>query len=186
MENSKKNKLINMNGLEDESYRYKMPSFIITQMGAGNGKYTQLNNIDNISSSINHPPHIICRYIASITGSSFTESTKQLTGWHDANTLNNLVIDYIKNLVLCPKCGIPETIPSVYGSKKNAGINLTCSACKTESKVIPKNKNVDKAIDIIVKYLVAGNTWTTTKGTLVEQENTNNPFDNNMVNFDDI
>ena len=101
-------------------------------------------------------------------------------------------------MVLCPKCNIPETIPSVYGTKKNAGIELSCSACKNKTPLVSNNKYADKGIDIIVKYLNAKNPWTITKGSIVMTENnetsiddifsTNNEtsMDDKEVNFDEI
>jgi translation initiation factor 2 beta subunit (eIF-2beta)/eIF-5 len=162
-------KKINMNGSEDESYRYKMPGFDVSMGGAGNGRFTILNNIDNISRAVNHPVPVICRFITSITGSSYIEARKQITGTYTASELNRLIIEYIKSVVLCPKCGIPETIPSVVGSKKNANIKLSCSACKTESQLKPINKYADKAIDILIKYINSNGIekWTVSKGSIV-------------------
>jgi transcription elongation factor Elf1 len=60
-------------------------------------------------------------------------------------------------MVLCPRCNIPETIPSVYGTKKNAGIMLHCSACKNETKITTVNKYIklsDKyGIEIPIGYM---------------------------------
>ena len=185
------NKRMNMNGSNDPSYRYTMPTFNVTNAGNGNGKFTMLNNIEQISKSINHPVPVLCKYIASITGSSYIESRKQFTGSHSSSDLNKLIIQYIKYMVLCPKCGIPETVPKVFGTKKNAGINLSCSACKNESPIITNNKFAEKGSDIIVKYLNAGHIWEISSGSIVNNDcnlQSNNFLEESVeeVNIDDI
>jgi len=188
-----KTKKINMNGSDDPSYRYKMPSFDIINGGNGNGRFTVLRNIEQISRAINHPVIVICKFIAGITGSNYIEARQELTGSHTISDLNKHIIQYIKNMVLCPKCNIPETIPSVYGTKKNAGIELTCSARTNKTPLVSNNKYADKGIDIIVKYLNAKNPWTITKGSIVMTEHNDTSIDdifstnnNNEVNFDEI
>jgi translation initiation factor 2 beta subunit (eIF-2beta)/eIF-5 len=187
---SNKIKKMNMNGSNDNSYRYKMPCFVVTQGGGGNGRYTTLNNIEQISNTINHPSQIICKLIANITGSNYIEARNQLTGTHTSEDLNKHILQYIKYMVLCPKCNIPETIPTVYGTKKNAGIQLNCSACKSETKIIASNKYTEKGVDIIVKYLNSGNMWTITKGMITKEQTNDNIFDqsseDDIVAFDDI
>ncbi len=176
---------INMNGSDDPSYRYKMPGFEVINGGGGNGRFTRLVNIKHISRTINHPPEVICKFIAGITGSNYIDARQELTGNHTSSDLNKLILLYIKNLVLCPKCNIPETIPSVYGSKKNAGIELTCSACKNKTQISANNKYADKGIDIIVKYLNAKNPWTITKGTYVNNIEQDNSVDDIFSNNTD-
>lgn len=179
LNNSNKIKKMNMNGSDDMTYRYKMPCFVVTSGGAGNGRFTTLNNIEQISQAVNHPQQIICKFIACITGSNYIEARNQLSGTHTAEDLNKHIIQYIKYMVLCPKCNIPETIPSVYGTKKNAGIMLNCSACKNETKITTVNKYTDKSVDIIVKYLNGNNLWNITKGSITRSDASPNIFDAN-------
>jgi len=73
---------ININNSEDENYRYKMPKVSISYGGNGNGVFTVLNNINDVSESINTPSEILCKYIAYILGSSYNEKKKTLTGQH--------------------------------------------------------------------------------------------------------
>ena len=180
---------LNMNGSDDPSYRYKVQGFEITNAGNGNGRFTILNNIDTISKTINHPEQVLCKYIANILGSSYNEKKKTLTGHYNVMELNKIILDYIKYVVLCPKCNIPETIPSVFGSKKNAEIKLSCSACKNESTIVSNNKDALKAVDIIVKYLNCGNKWEITKG-IISVETSSNELDPFMMqenlNIDEI
>jgi translation initiation factor 2 beta subunit (eIF-2beta)/eIF-5 len=170
---------INMNGNQnDVNYRYKMPKPSVTIGGQGNGIYTVFNNMDQISNSINHPVEVLMKYIASITGTSYNPTKKSLTGTHKSDELIEQLLNYIKFLVMCPKCGIPETIPKIKGTKKNINILLCCSACNNESTINTPNKNINKGIDIIIKYLNNGGEWKINKGTMVNvnQTDENNPF----------
>lgn len=160
---------INMNGNEnDTSYRYKMPAFNVQVAGKGNGIYTIFNNINDISKVINHPVEVILKYIAAVTGSNYIQAKNTITGTHTSDELKQLILLYIKYLVMCPVCNIPETVPEVEGSKKNVKLKLCCSACKNVSIVKSPNKHIDKGNDIIIKYLNAGGAWKTTKGTMVQ------------------
>jgi translation initiation factor 2 beta subunit (eIF-2beta)/eIF-5 len=163
----------NMNGNnKDTNYRYKMPCFNVTIAGKGNGIYTIFNNINDISRTMNHPSDVIFRWIASVTGSNYIPTRDTLTGTHKSDDLQELILGYIKYLVMCPKCGIPETVPKVVGVKNNASLKLCCSACKNEAPVKSPNKTIDKGVDIIIKYLNAGGEWSTTKGTMVQTSKT--------------
>jgi translation initiation factor 5 len=161
---------INMNGnINDINYRYTIPEFKITIAGKGNGIYTIFNNISEICKTLNHPTDIIMSYIATVTGSNFISSRNTITGTHTSEQLTELILEYIKYLVMCPKCNIPETIPQLKGTKKNSTIILCCSACKNETEINLVNKRINKGIDIIIKYLKSGGIWTTSKGTMVKQ-----------------
>lgn len=161
---------INMNGnTDDTNYRYTMDEINVTIGGKGNGIYTIFNNIDKVCESMNHPSVVVMGYIAAITGSNYIASRNTITGIHKTEELTTIILEYIKHIVMCPKCNIPETIPKVQGTKKNATIIICCSACRNESTLISANKRIVKGIDIILKYLKAGNNWTTSTGTMVRQ-----------------
>jgi translation initiation factor 2 beta subunit (eIF-2beta)/eIF-5 len=162
--------VINMNGnTKDTNYRYTMDEPVITIGGQGNGVYTMFHNIGNICKSMNHPVEVVMSYIAAITGSNYIAARNTITGAHTSGIIIPIILGYIKYLVMCPKCKIPETIPKINGTKKNAIIILCCSACKNETPIKIINKRIDKGVDIIIKYLKSGNDWTTSKGTMVRQ-----------------
>lgn len=161
---------INMNGnTNDIYYRYTMDEVRVTLGGKGNGVYTVFNNIGDVCKSMNHPVDVVMGYIAAVTGSNYIPARNTITGTHKSDEITPIILEYIKHLVFCPKCNIPETIPKLQGAKKNATIILCCSACRNESSVKSVNKRIDKGLDIIIKYLKAGNTWPSAKGTMVKQ-----------------
>ncbi len=161
---------MNMNGNDnDTNYRYKMPVFKVTIAGKGNGVYTIFNNIDDISKALNHPVEVVMKYLASVSGSSYIQARETITGPHNPAELKEFIMEYNKHLVFCSKCGIPETVPSLSGNKKNPKLEFSCSACKNITEAKSANKRIDKGIDIIVKYLKAGGEWKVHKGTCVKQ-----------------
>lgn len=160
---------INLNNSEDENYRYKMQKVSISYGGNGNGVFTILNNISDISESINTPSDILCKYIAYILGSSYNEKKKALTGQH--GNIQEIIFDYINNFVICQSCGIPElsySLVKISGKKFN--LESKCSACGITNCPKSTNKITEKGIDLINKYLSKPNTiWTIKKGLMVEQ-----------------
>ena len=151
----------NMNGNDNDiTYRYKVPEFNITIGGRGNGIFTIFNNIGDICKMLNHPEKVILKYIATITGSCYTSEMSSIAGSYTSVELKEIILYYIKHLIMCPRCGIPETIPKLFGEKKKISIKLCCSACKNETVLTTVNKQIDKAIDIIIKYIKSDESWT--------------------------
>jgi translation initiation factor 2 beta subunit (eIF-2beta)/eIF-5 len=173
---------INMNGnTNDTNYRYTMSEFNVTIGGKGNGVYTMFNNIEDVCKSMNHPVDVVMSYIAAMTGSNYIAVRNTITGTHKTTELTTIILEYIKYLVMCPICNIPETIPKIKGAKKNATIVICCSACKNETPVKNVNKRIIKGIDIIIKYLKANNNWETSKDVMVQQSDKlsdDSPFSN--------
>jgi translation initiation factor 2 beta subunit (eIF-2beta)/eIF-5 len=179
---------INLNGNQiDKSNRYTMPSCQVKKGGFGNGVYTifDMDNIKKVCKSFNHPYPIVLKYIATITGSNLILDKLTITGAHDSDKINELIINYVKYFVTCPVCSIPETIPILFGNKKNTEIKLKCSACKNESSVKNTNKHIDKGIDIITKYLKSGNEWLISKNMVSKNTVSKNMVSKNTVSSTD-
>lgn len=175
---------INLNGnSNDTNYRYTMPSVEVNIGGKGNGIYTIISNINEICTAINHPIEVILNYLASVTGSSCIIERNTLTGTHKSEDLNKYILEYVKYLVMCAECNIPETIPKMSGSKKNISINLCCSACNSEVKVKEVNKRIIKGNELIIKYLKAGKVWPTPKEKVGKASSSNAPVDINPFNI---
>lgn len=160
----------NMNGNNiDTNYRYTLPEPKVQIMGKGNGIETVITNIDQISDKINHPSELLLKYISSISGSSYNKKNNRLAGIFSSDDIKEIILQYIKYVIMCPKCNIPETIPHVKGTKKNISIILCCSACKSDSPVENINKYTDKLISIIITHLKSNPEWKISKGTMVDQ-----------------
>ena len=158
--------MLNINGSEDNSYRYKMPILHCAIKGNGNGIYTIITNLNDVSKYINHPHHLLLKFLSTYNGSMANEEKMSITGSYTSDELQKTLQVYINRFVICPKCNIPETIPQINKqSKKNITLELKCSSCGSISSVLC-NKNEMKAYDLIVKYLEK-NQWVTTKGTMV-------------------
>lgn len=161
--------MLNINNSEDISYRYQMAKISIKHGGNGNGKYTTLNNIDDIAQSLNAPSEIICKFISFSCGSSYNEKDKSITGHH--TNIQNIIFDYINNFVICPSCNIPELIYYLEKiSSKKYNLICKCSACGNINKLKNSNKINEKCIDTIIKYLIRENNWINTNGNMVSQD----------------
>ena len=167
---------LNINGdSNDPFYRYKMPLLISQKAGRGNGCFTMIENLTDVTEAFNHPASIVLKYMGCVLGSNTTESKWSITGHYDNDKLIEILYQYIFSFVICPNCSIPELLPTVEGKKKNKKLILTCSACGKYEHKVHSCKEEEKGIDLIIKYLDT-NEWTIKKGTMVEQLDSFDPF----------
>ena len=141
---------MNINGSDDIFYRYKMPILNISHIGKGNGKFTQLTNILDISNSLNIPMKILMQYITITLGTNFTDNT--INGHYNKNQLIDIIMNFNKFFVLCNKCSIPEIEPKIEGKKKNVKLIYNCSACGESYELCSDNKVNSKVINYIINY----------------------------------
>lgn len=168
--------MININKQsEDPNYRYKMPKVIVRIAGRGNGSYTFLDNIDDVSTAINTPSLVLLNFISRSLGSSCNLEKNTITGHYTYEKIEESIYNFINFFVLCKKCSIPETIPQVGGNKKNKILEFKCSACGNTSEVSSSSKLYGKMIDFIIKNK---DLYVIKKGNLVEKEEKDlfNPF----------
>ena len=179
---------LNINGdNNDNFYRYKMPTLVSSKTGRGNGCFTLLVNLQEVTNSFNHPASIVLKYIGNVLGSNTTESKWSLTGHYDNDKLLQVLYMYINSFVICSNCGIPELLPSTEGNKKNIKLIMSCSACGHLFEMKESSKDKIKGIDMIIKYLDKKE-WKIKKGTMVLQEDNsitknNSPFENDQNTF---
>ncbi len=172
---------LNINGNNDDPYyRYKMPLLISRQAGRGNGCFTILENLPEVTKALNHPANIVLKYMGSCLGTNATESKFTLTGHHTDEELILVLYQYINSFVMCQNCSIPELVPSFEGKKKNKKLILTCSACGKDEVKTHKTKEEEKGIDLILKYL-ENNEWKIAKGTMVEKIDSFDPFSTQLI-----
>lgn len=171
---------LNINGdNNDPYYRYKMPLLISRQAGRGNGCFTMIENLPDVTKSLNHPATIVLKYMGSSLGSNTTESKFTINGHYTSEDLIKILYQYINSFVMCPSCNIPELIPSFEGKKKNKKLILTCGACGNCFTKNHSSKDEEKGVDLILKHLET-NEWKINKGTIVEQSDVFDPFLNNF------
>jgi hypothetical protein len=162
--------MLNINKSKDENYRYKMPIVSIKTGGTGNGMFTIINNMDEISKAINTPSSIIYKFISYTLGSAYNDKKNSFTGHH--NNIQDIIFDYINTFVICSTCKVPELIYYLekISAKKNI-LQCKCSACGKIDTIKPNNKIIEKCTDGILKYLLKEGTWNVTNGNMVEQKN---------------
>jgi translation initiation factor 5 len=172
----------NINGKSDPFYRYKMPPISGTIAGKGNGIFTIFNNLNDVAKHLNQPTFILLKFISVYFGSMANEEKMTITGGYKNDELQKALQVYINRFVICPSCGVPETIPQLIGSKKDINIELKCSACGKTTTVVCNNKNEHKGLDIIIKYLQK-NPWISShKGTMVIASKSEEVIDEDIGN----
>ena len=169
--------LLNINGGDDPTYRYKMVKLESQQAGRGNGCFTILSNIKEVANSINQPHIVLLKFIGNTAGVSINEDKLSINGTFENESLISSIYEYVNFCVICKNCNIPEVIPTLEGKKKKKRIEMKCSACNLTYTLEGKNKNQDKCVDLLIKYL-ENNEWKVNKGTIVENNLTSdfNPF----------
>lgn len=160
--------MLNINNSTDANYRYQMPKVSIKYGGNGNGKFTVINNMEEIANLINSPSEIVYKFISFSCGSAYNAKDNSIKGYH--HDIQSIIFEYINNFVICPTCCIPEL--NYYLENKSAKKSILickCSACGTINK-LKSTKINDKCIDAIIKYLIKEeNNWINTSGTMVQQ-----------------
>ena len=92
---------LNINGDQnDEYYRYKMPRLSSIKAGKGNGCYTILENLPDVTKAFNHPSSVVFKYMGSSLGSNTTESKWSITGHFTDEELINVLFQYINSFVI--------------------------------------------------------------------------------------
>jgi len=162
--------MLNINGKDDVSYRYKMIPITSTINGKGNGIYTTILNLNEVCKYINQPPLLILKFLSLNFGSMNNDEKITITGGYSSDELQKALQIYINRFLICPSCTIPETIPQINKeNKKSIKLELKCSSCGLTSDIKCNNKSEIKIYDLIIKYLEK-NEWTiASRGTMVSQ-----------------
>ena len=166
--------MLNINGKEDESYRYKMCPINSIIMGKGNGLFTLINNLNEVSKYINQPPIILLKFLSLYFGSMANEEKMSITGSYTNDQLQKALQIYINRFVICSSCFVPETIPQLNKiNKKNITLEVKCSSCGLTSEIKCNSKMEEKTADLIIKYLEKNNWSSASKGIMVTQNQNN-------------
>lgn len=165
--------MLNINQSDDPFYRYKMNKIRISKGGKGNGCFTNLLNLNEISKDLSHPEEIIFKFISNNLGTNGNFDKKRINGHYSDKEIQNVIFDYINTFVVCSKCSVPELIPEIEGKKKKKKLISHCSACGTINDYGIKYLKTNEQI---IKFLEKNN-WDIVKGNIVTA-NDFNPFDN--------
>jgi translation initiation factor 5 len=175
--------MLNINGKNDLSYRYKMTPISSQICGKVNGVVTIISNIDTVSKDINQPSEIIIKVLSLNFGTSCNLEKNSITGGFSSEQIQESLQTYINKFIMCPSCSIPETIPNINKeNKKNMKLELKCSSCGSISEINCKNKSETKITDLIIKYLEK-NDWIVSKGNMVHEEKTSKSNNDSLNPF---
>ena len=159
---------INKDRKNDINNRYKMPEWKFRHAGGGNGCFTIIDNLEDVSKSLGHPSSVIIKYISIGFGCNSKENS--ITGHQNKEDLDKIIDSYIQNFIICPQCQLPELIPYIVGKKKKKSLFVRCSACGYDGKLTNMDKNFIKGEKLIMKH-IEKNGWQVVKGSMVEQNN---------------
>jgi len=133
----------------DSNYRYKMPLVVTKIEGRGNGIKTIITNIVDIAKALHVHPSYPTKFFGIELGSqSKFDSVGEksiINGHHQISSLSIILDSFIKMIVLCPSCKLPELCMSV----KSTSIKISCQACGYTSKI---KDGVHKIIGYIIKH----------------------------------
>ena len=131
--------MLNINGLPDPSYRYKMPK-LDTNWRKNNKTY--FKNLDKVAESLNRTSVEIIKWYGYTLGVNANIKDHSLNGQYDTKKLQRLFQEYIDNHIICGVCKNPETTYSIVKSK----LGKQCASCGglSKVKVHPKMKKMFK------------------------------------------
>ena len=170
--------MLNLNQSEDKDYRFKMDPIKVIHRGGGQGCWTYFDNLEAISSTLNHNPKTLVKYMSLSLGTTCNETELWIQGHHSNEIIQKIIFDYIKAFIQCPSCSIPELNYKNISKKKTKAIEVHCLGCGKnniiESSTLSKtNKKIlDKIIiDIDNDYFESNK-----KTTALETEFTHDEF----------
>ena len=135
---------INLNdSLSDPFYRYKMSRLIVKFEKNG----TLLVNIMEIAKQLNRPACHLMKYLSYRKATRFDVKKMSLAGRHQAADLQPLIVDYVREFVICPQCDNPETS---LERQSETELKLVCMACGGKTALKKCNQ---KLINFILNEL---------------------------------
>ncbi len=103
--------------------RYRMP--VITAQSRKNNK-TYLTNIDIVAKALHRTDKELLKFFGLDLSTQTNEKQMCVNGVYSVDQLSESLTNYIRQYVLCSKCGNPETKIFISKSKK---LKCGCKAC---------------------------------------------------------
>lgn len=131
-------KRVNIDGGDDPFYRYKVPQLQIQVVGKGKMIKTMLLNSEEVSQALHLMPEYIPAYLGYDIGAQFKYESKKpererahISGEYTSQEISDVMAKMVKEVVLCPSCGLPELIMTCESKKKV--IYIKCDSCGKSS-----------------------------------------------------
>jgi translation initiation factor 5 len=143
---------INIGGVDDVHYRYKMPKPEMKWEGKGNGVRTLVMNMFDVAKALKVPPTYPTAYYGFDLGAQYKYDSENgravINGTWAEDVFMKSLNDFIKKLVLCPNCKLPETQIEIEKGEK---IFLKCGACGAHKEADISGKAMGRMSQFIVK-----------------------------------
>jgi translation initiation factor 2 beta subunit (eIF-2beta)/eIF-5 len=143
---------VNMDGSEDPFYRYTMPAILVKPQGETKMRKTVLVNLEDVCAAIGRPTHHLLAYLgqrfsAATSGGEKNGGKAYISGAHSEADVQQYILGFIREAVMCRHCGVPETSCVVEGRKKKREAILRCKACGKPTEL--------DSTDRFVKFMIA-------------------------------
>jgi translation initiation factor 2 beta subunit (eIF-2beta)/eIF-5 len=135
---------INMDGSADPGYRYTMPALVVKHEGSNKMKKSIIVNLSVVSRAVGRPAEHLLTYLGhSLSAANKVEKEKAyIAGHHDLKLLQQQVVSFVRDFVMCEHCNNPETSCGLEGSKKNKAVFLSCKSCGRRTYLDSTNRFV--------------------------------------------
>ena len=117
-------------GIQDPTYRYKMPKMVLAQESRLNGVKTNIKNLDDVAEHLRVPPLALMKFFCAELGANM-EKDSLIKGLHPYDTMLKHLTKFITKYVICANCKYPELKMRVEG-KDN--LVSSCNSCGTVNK----------------------------------------------------
>ena len=111
-------------GINDPSYRYKMPKMQLKNESRLNGVKTNIVNVDDVADALRVPSMAIMKYLSSELGANMEQSSI-LKGDHSYAILLKHLDKFIQRYVCCSHCNYPELAMFIEGKD----LKSKCNSC---------------------------------------------------------
>lgn len=153
---------VNMDGSTDSEYRYTMPALDVKHEGSSKMKKSVLVNLREVSRDVGRPAEHLLTYLGQqLNAASKVEQDKNcikayVTGHHDVSEIQQHILNFIQEFVMCQHCDNPETSCHLEGKKKHKTVFLTCKSCGRRTDLDSTNRFVKHMAQHLPQDIVKG------------------------------